>query len=227
MKWYALFYSLIDWPPLFPFINWSLHPLSQIPAFSPLKDGREQHSPGNFWSDPAFNVVLIEARVGILTIADDQQAVFPPYCQRHHPPGGAGPAIYSLPRKQNIPPKEPSKSTLPKKLLQWLLFSVYVIKKWNTLNMEMEMYWWSAARCLYPPGTSLGRACNLQLYQETNEINKPMNHWMIDEFHYCCLPSGRDTTHHPPGGASGPVIYNLIRKVPFLVNSIIDKVPPQ
>ena len=92
-------------------------PLSQSPAFSPLKDGREQHSPGNFWSDPAFNVVLIEARVGILIIADDQQAVFPPYWQRHHPPGGAGPAIYSLTRKQNIPPKEPSKSTLPRKLL--------------------------------------------------------------------------------------------------------------
>ena len=113
----AMFLFLDRFVSTLPFINWSLQALSQSPAFSPLKDGREQHSPGNFWSDPAFNVVLIEARVGILIIADDQQAVFPPYWQRHHPPGGAGPAIYSLTRKQNIPPKEPSKTTRARKLL--------------------------------------------------------------------------------------------------------------
>ena len=141
MKWYALFYSLIDWPPLFPFINWSLHPLSQIPAFSPLKDGREQHSPGNFWSDPAFNVVLIEARVGILTIADDQQAVFPPYWQRHHPPGGAGPVIYSLTRTQNIPPKEPSKSTLPRKLLHDSSFPYMSLRNGNWSKYAVVKFW--------------------------------------------------------------------------------------
>ena len=92
--------------------------------------------------------------------------------------------------------KYPTKRTFQKypskKTSSWLLFPVYVIKKWNTQNMEMEMYWWLAAHCLHPPGTSWG---NLQLYRETNEINKPMNHWMIDKFHHCCLPPGRDTSH--------------------------------
>ena len=105
------------------------------------------------------------------------------------------------------PTKRTFKKYPSKKTSSWLLFPVYVIKKWNTQNMEMEMYWWLAARCLHPPGTSWGRACNLQLYRETNEINKPMNQW--NDWSISPLLSSLWQRHHPPPTRWGIRACNL------------------
>ena len=76
------------------------------------------------------------------------------------------------------PTKRTFKKYPSKKTSSWLLFPVYVIKKWNTQNMEMEMYWWLAARCLHP--VEAGPVICSCIGKQMKSINQWIIEWLIN-----------------------------------------------